>query len=218
MLHPVLHELHRPVQRHGVEPGQDVLGINTQLESETTASIGIRPPQSALVEAQALGQLLADQMRHLGRHVHGELACARLPFGQHGPGLHRQPGDPVDEEPTLDHHVGLGHAAVGVTPTLRVGDQQVGGQDAGVNDRGAGLERREDIGRRGEWFVVDLDELRRVLGHMATPGRHAHHRLPLIGGHALGQGEVRIVGAPGTGRRMPIGSLREATSAGTRTS
>ena len=197
MLVPVLGELDRAAQRDGVQAGQQVFGVGAELEPEAAPHVQRHHPDVGFVDPQRLRELGTDQVRRLGRGVHGQRARARPPFGQHRAGLHRQPGDPVDVEPALDDDVGLLDPGGHVAAALRVAHQQIGFKGTRVDDRGAGRHGREHVGHVGEWLVLDLDQFQRVLGHMPAGGRDADHRLALVSGGLLDQREMRDHGRPG---------------------
>ncbi len=186
----VLDPLDRAAQGHGVEARQQVLGIGAQLESEAAAHIGCDHPHGALVEPQRLGELLADEVGHLRRDVDRQLPGARLPLGQHGPGLHGQARHPVHVEPTLDHHVGLPAPSLHVPLALGVGDQEIGIEHLAVDHRSPRRQRPIDVGDVRERLVVDLDQVEGVLGHVPGRGGDAHDGLPLVGGLVPRQREM----------------------------
>ena len=174
-----------------MQHSQHVFGIKAELHAEAAADIGGDDPNAALVERQALRQLLADQVRRLGGGVDLQRARAGTPMGDDAAPLHRQRAHPVHMEAPFNDDRGCGHAALRLARAVHVAGQQVGGQRLGMQHGRVVGERAEGVGHVRQRLVVDVDQLQRVLRD-GTAGRgHAHHRLALV--DRLGARE-RVVG------------------------
>ncbi len=125
MLVAVLHELDGPPQRHGVQAGEHVLRVDAELQAEAASDVRRHHPDAALVDAQRLRELLADEVWRLGRGEHCQLSRSGPPLREHRAGLHGEPCHSIDEEPALNDNVGLLQPRRDVARTLPVAHQQV---------------------------------------------------------------------------------------------
>ena len=112
-----------------MQASRDILGVDAELHPETPADVESENPHRSLAEAKALGELLAHEVRHLSRHVHGQLGPPGAVLGDHGTGLHRQSRHAVDGETPLHHDIGLSKARLDIAASLRVRHEQVGLED-----------------------------------------------------------------------------------------
>ena len=173
-LRPVRDPLDRAPEVPGREGAEDVLRVDRVLAPEPSADIVDEHPEPTFLDAEDLGELSPDAVRHLGRDVQGP--AARLEFGDHPAGLQgAELGAVVDDPPPHDpvggRERGFGRLRVADLPSERdvVGDIVPDRRPPGRLVAG---------GDGGEGFVVDLDPLARVEGLPAGLGDDEGDALP----------------------------------------
>ena len=138
------------------------------------------------------GELVAHDERVLGGRPHRDALGVELRDA--GVGLHRVVVDHREGEGVLEDVVRLGEAALHVAPVVVVLVAEV----VGVDERAAGLERRQHVGHGRQLLVVDLDELDGGLGGLLVHCRDGRDRLALVPHLADGDdGTVLALGAVG---------------------
>jgi len=90
VLAPVLDPAHRMPAAERKPTDADLLRREDALVAETAADVGRDHPHLAVLEAQAVGQAGAHDVRHLGRAVDGELLEAAVPERDHALALDRR--------------------------------------------------------------------------------------------------------------------------------
>ena len=191
VLEAILDEPDGPDEGHGVQAGEEILGVDPELQPEAAANVGRDDPDRLLAEAERLGQLLADEVRDLGRHVDVERARAGSPLREHGSRLHRQAGHAVDDEATGHDDVRVGETRLDVARALRVADEEVRVEHVGVDDRSAGRQRRGDVAHVRQGLVLDLEQVERVLCDVPASGGDADDGLALVRGDVVHQRPMR---------------------------
>ena len=161
MLAPVLDPAISTFMRHG-EPGdRHLLRLQQAFIAEAATDIGWADADARLVEAQALRQAGADQMRHLGRGDDNQLVGLEIPVGDEALALHRMhalPGGPV-----FPHHLhrrGLRHL---LDAAVEIGDKAEIVAPFLMHQRGVLRLALLAFGNRRQLVEIDGDQLRQVL-------------------------------------------------------
>jgi len=115
----------------------------------------------------------ADEMRILARDPHRELLVEGVVVGQDAPRLHRGGSQPLLVDALLDDDVGRAEPRFGRLPgdDRDVPAQVVG--DVRVRLRAVRLERILEVHHRGQLFVLDTDQVGRVIGAAVGASRAA---------------------------------------------
>ena len=165
VLRPRLDPLHRLAELAGDRGEEDLLAVDLQLRAEPAADLRGDDADLLLVLAEQQRQEEPHEVGDLGRGGEREARAARL--GEDAARLDRRAGDAVVDDAPLADDVGLGHHGVHVAAAQR---PLVGlvGPEVLVDERRAVLERRLEVGDRGQRLVVDEDVLGRVLHLVAA--------------------------------------------------
>jgi hypothetical protein len=190
-LRAVLDPLHRAPRVDGDEGRDDVLGGDADLEAERAPHVGSDHAHVRLVHAQAVRELGPQEVRRLRGGPQLERVGVLHPARDHPPRLDRRPAHPVDAERALHGHGGVGQPSVRLaSPHRRLHDDVAG--NGGMELRRPRGERVLDAHGVRQRFVVDVDQLERVLGHVAVHRGHRDDDLTLVAGdlarHAVEHG------------------------------
>ena len=145
--------------------GDELLRIGVQLRAEPAAHVGRDGPHLGLAHTADDRQERAQEVRHLGGAVDGELVGGRVPVGNHPSGLDRDVNQPLVSDGVLDDDIGPRERVVDVVglvcehePDIRV--ELVVDRGSPLGER---LLRRDD---RRQRVVGDLDHRGRVGGRV----------------------------------------------------
>ncbi len=168
---PVFDPAHRPSQFPRKPAEADFLGQQDALVAEATADVGRDHTDRSLVQAQALRQSRAVDVRHLRGAVHLELVEPRVPFAQNAAPLHRRHrlARGADMAADLDRRVLLRLREVRVDQ----GFQKDVVAPVVVHQRGRFGARFDHVDDGRQLLVVGVDLRGDVLGFGAG-GRDAH--------------------------------------------
>jgi hypothetical protein len=90
MLAPILDPANGKTFAHR-EPGKaDFLGQQNSLVAKSAADVGRHDPDAALLDAKAIGQAVAHDVRHLGAGIQRELIEAVIEGGDHAAAFQRR--------------------------------------------------------------------------------------------------------------------------------
>ena len=164
--------LHRPAEQARRPRRHRVLGVEERLHAEAAADVGREDAHLGSVDLERTGQDVGEQPAALRAGVQRDRARGGIEVGDRRARLDR-----VRDQPVVDHaqpgDVGrLGERGVdgGAIAVLPVERQIVG--HVVVHQWLAGLGCGFGIGHRGQRFVVDRDQLGRVLGLARGLGDH----------------------------------------------
>ncbi len=145
------------------QPNQNrIFGRQRHFLSEAAADIGRDDTQIGFGKLKNVGDRGAQQMRHLRRAGERRAAGRRIEGRMRGAGFERGGILPARAQ----HHAQAamrGRHRGGEVRRLDTAFDQNIGRDVGVDERGAGSERRLRIHHRGRFFDLDLDALGEVL-------------------------------------------------------
>ena len=105
-LQSVSAELHRSPEQHRDRGHRHLVRIGGKLHPERAADVGRHHANVGERQLELRGEHVTHLKRHLVRVMHGELAQARIEFGQNGARLERHPGLPIEAEVVLDYDRG----------------------------------------------------------------------------------------------------------------
>ena len=203
---------------HGAaEPARDrererLLGVDVQLRAEAAADVGRDHAQLRLGDAGDAAERDAGDVRHLRRRPERELAGRRDRRDEHGARLDRVRDQPVLAIALLDRDGGLGEQPVDLA---RVELPRVAAVRAEllVDERRALCERRLGVDDDRQRLVVDLDELRRVLGGAAARRRDHRDRVAdvarLVDRERLVLRRIRVLGRNPRARQRALPLIGE---------
>lgn len=165
VLTPALDPLDSPAESPGT-PGDDrFLRVDIRLAPEATADVGgadMKPPG---VDPELPRDVGPDQMRVLGGRPEVDPPAVR--FGDHPACLHRNSGDPVVANRSLEHQVGLLEARLEIAALQRPFKALVG-PEVGVDQRRALLQSHERVNHDRARFVLDGYVLDHMLDGVAV--------------------------------------------------
>ena len=152
-------------------PGQrHLLRQQNALVAEAAADVGRHHANLALVDAQALGEARAHDMRLLGRGVDDQLAQPRMPTGDHAAPLDRAHDLARGAQLARDRDGSLG--LHGLEVHVDVGGEKEIVAPMLVHQRRAGLARLQHVDDGRQRIEVELDLGGKVLG-LGARGRDA---------------------------------------------
>ena len=202
-----LDPLDRPADEQRRRRGHDVPGVDRHLVAEAAPDVGRDDADVLLGKPGHDGEQRPVGVGRLRRHVDRDVLGRRVDVGHAPARLERRWMRPWVEGVERDDDVGLGEGPVGrlLLPGLPVVAAVVGlalllvpDQRRVVGDR---LPRVDD---GGQWLVLDVDEVERVVGDVGRLGHHRRHLLalePNLVGRQHGLGVARQRRHP----RQPVG-------------
>ena len=157
-----------PFEEPGRRRDEVVLGIGTDLAAEPAADVVRDDAHLRLGQTHGPRHEQSDEVRVLGGHPDRELVLEAVVLGRYAARLDRRGRQTLLEDTFLDDHLrlveGCLHRVLGRERRVPGEIVHVGSVHAWT----AWLEGRQEIGDRGQWFVLDLDRLRAVHGQLAV--------------------------------------------------
>ncbi len=169
-----LNPLHRRPQPHGQVPAQRLFGVHVQLRPKPAADLGGDDAQPVLRNAEHVGQVRPDEVRHLRGRPDRERLFASVIRGDHRARLDRHRREPLVHDALRDDAIRAPERLVDVAALqhVRVADVRT---ELLMRQRRARRERRLGIDHDRQRVVVHLDRVHCVLCDVRIDGhRHRH--------------------------------------------
>ena len=170
--------------------------MHEDLHAEAAADIAGPHAQLALADLQDhVGHHRPDDADALGGDPEGRAVVLGIVLADGAARLHRVYDQAIVHDLQLHHAIGLGESRFGPGAVAHLPVEDQVALDVIVDQRGAGLGRFVGADRVRPGFVVDLDQLRGILGLLQGLGDDQGDRIADVTDAALCQHRTRRVGA-----------------------
>ena len=187
---PVAGPFDRAPQPPCSRANKNFLRIERALAAKTAADVRRNDADAVARNIERGRKRIADDAGHLRRRMQRQRIAARLVFGETGARLDRDRALAMHAEPAFDLDRHRGKCRVWIAAFELAADYDVCASLL-VQQRRAGTHRLLRIDHNRQRFVVDGDELKRVLGVITAVGNDADDRLADIAHLVLRQRQDR---------------------------
>ena len=200
VLAPRFVPLDRPIQLSRTKHREKVGGVRRNLAAEATAHLRGDDADPVFRNSRHHRDQKTQDVRILRRIPQRELARRAAPFGERGSRFHRVRDQSLLHDPLIDDDVRVRKCRIHVAAVQRPVKREVIG-NVGMQLRRARLHGLLGIDGARERFVLDVDELERVVGLIRRLGHHDRHDIANIAHDVLGDARI--------GRDLEVGIRQE---------
>src|SRR5256714_4799382 len=166
-----LNPFYRTARLHSSKGDQGLFGINILFAAKATPHFGSNHAQLVLEEPQLFGQIVAQHVWQLCRTPHRQCLIGLAELGHHTACLHWRRNEALIDQASLHDDPPLGDGLredlVYLISRWMLREGQIGAEFL-IEHRCARLHRLLNINGRGEWLVVNIDQLESIVGYIGV--------------------------------------------------